>query len=275
MRKGDGSKLTCLDRDGNAVADLLAKKGAKLHRVPKWLRCRVEVAERVATRAAVQLGVTTAAANEHVVESTGPDGEKVTRLVRDSEGDVKAKVPKAKKQAAAEKDKGIAAKLGTLASAGAAPEGSSAAALVSSKSKGTSAVPDGRKTAEARRTKAIVQGAGKATTSFAAGASSTVAPWAQPTREWLDREGRLLTAAATEANFAFLQPLATSTACSTSEGAEPRETLHWSSVAPANEAKPLLRPLRASRSSCTESTAKRAKLDIAKLIGRKSTNSVQ
>ena len=113
-----------------------------------------------------------------------------------------------------------------------------------------------------------MQEAGKAITSFAAGASSTVAPWTQPTREWLNREGRLLTAAATEANFAFLQPPATSTACSSSEGAEARETLHWSPAAPTNEAIPLLRPKRASRSSCTESTAKRAKLDIAKLIGR-------
>ena len=34
-RKGDGSKLTKTDREGNAAADLLAKRGANCHRIPK------------------------------------------------------------------------------------------------------------------------------------------------------------------------------------------------------------------------------------------------
>ena len=55
VRKGDGSKLTPLDRSGNSVADELAKRGARTHRVPKWIRDKVELTELVALRAAVQL----------------------------------------------------------------------------------------------------------------------------------------------------------------------------------------------------------------------------
>ena len=63
-RKSDDTKLTHADRHGNNLADLIAKKGAKLHRVPWHIRSDVEVAERVALRAAIQLGITTHAANK-------------------------------------------------------------------------------------------------------------------------------------------------------------------------------------------------------------------
>ena len=59
--------MTKEHRQGNAEADKLAKAGAATHRVPHWLRKRAEVSDRVATRAALQLGVTTLADNEHPV----------------------------------------------------------------------------------------------------------------------------------------------------------------------------------------------------------------
>ena len=64
----------------------MAKKGAKLYRVPARARFQVETAERVALRAAIQLGVTTLAANEHPTEPLGADGDiKITKN-RDSQG---------------------------------------------------------------------------------------------------------------------------------------------------------------------------------------------
>ena len=43
-REGNGSKLTTRDRTGNDIADEFAKKGAKLDRVPKWIKDKVEQA---------------------------------------------------------------------------------------------------------------------------------------------------------------------------------------------------------------------------------------
>ena len=85
-RKSDGAKLTEEDRLGNAEADLLAKKGANTHRLPRWLRLRVETAERVALRAALQLGITTHAANNVVTAEYKADGTVGSRTLRDSSG---------------------------------------------------------------------------------------------------------------------------------------------------------------------------------------------
>ena len=90
VRKGDGSKLSAGDRTGNAEADLLAKRGAKLHRIPKWIRDKVELAELVATRAALQLGVTTEAANNHGIVELDSEGTARTKTHRDSDGNPKA-----------------------------------------------------------------------------------------------------------------------------------------------------------------------------------------
>ena len=66
---------------------MLAKKGAKTHRVPKWLRTKIETAERVALRAALQLGVTTHAANNVTIAEIKDDGNVVNRTFRDSNGE--------------------------------------------------------------------------------------------------------------------------------------------------------------------------------------------
>ena len=89
-RKSDGTKLTLSDRHGNDVADELAKKGAKLHRVPWHVRNNMEIAERVALRAALQLGVTTHAANNVAEVVFKPDGTSSTSKTRDSNGDPKS-----------------------------------------------------------------------------------------------------------------------------------------------------------------------------------------
>ena len=100
-RKGDRTKLTAEDRKGNELADALAKKGARLHRVPRAARNKLEVAERVALRAALQLGITTKAANATEEVHFSEDGKSIIRLVRDSNGDPKAA---AKKKAATEQE---------------------------------------------------------------------------------------------------------------------------------------------------------------------------
>ena len=85
-RKGDGSKLTAADRKGNDLADSMAKKGAKPHRVPARIRSELEVAERVALRAALQLGITTNAANNVPETIFKPDGSSSIKMARDSNG---------------------------------------------------------------------------------------------------------------------------------------------------------------------------------------------
>ena len=89
-RKGDGSRLSEADRRGNQLADELAKKGAKTHRMPLRVRNDLEVAERVALRAALQLGVTTKMANATKETVINEDGTTTTKLLRDSEGAPKA-----------------------------------------------------------------------------------------------------------------------------------------------------------------------------------------
>jgi hypothetical protein len=86
IRKGNGAKLTETDRKGNAEADRLAKVGANSHRVPKATRRWALTADRAALRAALQLGITTHAANNHPVETIAPCGKVTTSTARDSEG---------------------------------------------------------------------------------------------------------------------------------------------------------------------------------------------
>jgi len=75
-----------MDRNGNGQADLQAKAGAKSHRVPSDTRRKVEVAEAVAFRAALELGVTTYAANNHETQSVATCGKVVTSFSRDCDG---------------------------------------------------------------------------------------------------------------------------------------------------------------------------------------------
>ena len=96
-RKGDNTRLTETDRMGNDCADALAKKGAAIHRMPHRERMKVATAERVALRAAIQLGVTTVAANNVPQEFTKPDGTIGTRMLRDSDGLKVFKAPSEKK----------------------------------------------------------------------------------------------------------------------------------------------------------------------------------
>ena len=90
-RKGNGEQLTEQARSGNDAADKLAKKGARSHGVPGWKQAQLKTAERVALRAAMRLGVTTWAANNHQQEVTKPDGTTDTITLRDCEGIAKAK----------------------------------------------------------------------------------------------------------------------------------------------------------------------------------------
>ena len=99
-RKGDGTRLTPEDRLGNAAADLLAKQGARLHRVPEHIRQKVATAERVALRAALQLGVTTNAANNVKQLCRNSDGTIGYTVLRDSKG-----VPKPSRHKEAAPDK--------------------------------------------------------------------------------------------------------------------------------------------------------------------------
>ena len=120
VRKGTDTRLTKGDRDGNAAADELAKRGAKLHRVPSWVRKKVETTELVALRAALQLGVTTAAANEQTEEYTDSKGLVCHRKRRDSDGDPKAGALKkqAKAQSAVEQTELTEGAVATTAQAG-------------------------------------------------------------------------------------------------------------------------------------------------------------
>ena len=63
----------------------MAKKGAKGHRVPSWLRKKLEVAEKVALRAAIQLGTSTHAANNHEVETVINGDKTIKKKFRDND----------------------------------------------------------------------------------------------------------------------------------------------------------------------------------------------
>jgi len=84
--KGNGQRMTADDWKGNNLADVLAKKGAKTHRVKWQVRRAIDHAEDAALRAALQLGITTHAANNVQEISIKPDGSETVKLVRDSEG---------------------------------------------------------------------------------------------------------------------------------------------------------------------------------------------
>ena len=64
----------------------MAKKGAALHRVPHHMRVKVKTAERVAPRAALQLGITTEAANAHAISVQDEQGNIKQHLTRDCSG---------------------------------------------------------------------------------------------------------------------------------------------------------------------------------------------
>jgi len=70
VRKGNGARTTEIDRKRNNEADQLAKRGAKSHRVQKAACKSAEIITRVAHRAALQLGITTHAADNHRVAET-------------------------------------------------------------------------------------------------------------------------------------------------------------------------------------------------------------
>ena len=93
----NGQLLTHRDRQGNIIADLLAKKGAALNRVPAKHKRHVDLLDRVVNWACRQLAVNTWAANNHPTTIEGPDGPTtVTR--RDSSGLPACKRPAKRKE---------------------------------------------------------------------------------------------------------------------------------------------------------------------------------
>jgi hypothetical protein len=84
VRLGNGDLLTTRDRYGNSVADQLAKRGAALHRLPKYaIRQRNEV-QAASLFAAARLGVVTHAANNIEEQYTDDKGKLRTRIIRDA-----------------------------------------------------------------------------------------------------------------------------------------------------------------------------------------------
>ena len=92
--KGNGQCMTADDWRGNNLADVLAKKGAKIYWVKWHTRRIIDYAEDTALKAALQLGITTHAANNVQVTSYKPDGTEVVRVTRDSAGLPRHKIRK-------------------------------------------------------------------------------------------------------------------------------------------------------------------------------------
>ena len=82
-RLSNGQFLREVDRMGNMQADLLAKKGAELHRVPVAVRQKIRDREDAVRFFAARLGIVTHAANHHTAHDSAC-GVSVPR--RDSDG---------------------------------------------------------------------------------------------------------------------------------------------------------------------------------------------
>ena len=267
-RKSDGAKLTKEDRDGNAEADKLAKMGAGTQRIPRWLREKVAVCERVATRAALQLGITTQAANEHPVVCDDGKGGWRTRLTRDSEGDPKAKAAKNlskrfKTDAKAEKTvvstaEGKTRSRTTTKAEKTCDDNTEAASEIGVKRKRAT-----NSTTNSKRLRTWLAGIAKGE------------PATPVTQQWLVREGAKLSAAAQEDTFSSF--LVTPSTCEQEDlgkspssecSGEQRRTSSTTSPSERLCAAPALRtrPTRSQAGSISDEV-KRTKLDMLKLIG--------
>ena len=100
-----GISQTTTSRAATLQTSLLSKS----HRVPWWVRKAVQINDAVALRAAVQLGITTKAANEHVTIKLDASGNAVGTKVRDSEGCTQAKRKSVKRKRGSTTKEGEAA----------------------------------------------------------------------------------------------------------------------------------------------------------------------
>ena len=245
VRKGDGARLTAKDREGNDVADGLAKKGAALHRVPLHVRTKVKTAERVALRAALQLGVTTEAANSHAVSSLDSTGQVKWRLTRDCSGDssCRKKPSDEKTQSGAAVQKSRNGKVKSCTPK-AATERIATKENKVRKSRGK------RKQPRAVRRKCDASSAAHSGTK-------------SPTKEWLAAQGKLLTEAAAADEFQFL---ATVQDNAETESTQPSAFLR-SILTTDRDWETRSRPCRAKAKAGAASAEKQAKKDVLRLIG--------
>ena len=284
VKKGDGSRLSTEDRAGNAEADMLAKRGAKDHRIPKWMRDKVELAELVATRAALQLGVTTEAANNHGVLEMGKDGTARTKLHRDSEGNPKAsslrKLEKETKkgeepaEGAAHGEKRAKAKAKESASNGAAIK--VLRKLVSGRSRRTTVHGYQGKRAADRRLKqcgAEAQGMWLKKEGSLLYERSLSCKAVNPTLEWLKKQGSLLSEAANEVSPSFLR--LDHTSVSLPAQVTPVEKLPSCETKIAVVSTARDRPKRARLSNCTASTSRKLLQSVQDLLAPKGASAVQ
>ena len=199
VRKSDGSRLSLRDREGNAAADALAKRSAKLQRIPKWLRQKVELSELVATRAAIQLGITIEAANNHTIVDTDCNGVLHSKKCRDSEGDPKAVLIK---EAAKKADKARATncELAKENKKDVTAERATDSKLEDWTSNGTAQSKSRRATVYGYKGKRAIVKRLKEWCKDVKATSHT-----QPTTEWLRREGSKLAVAASSENFSSLR----------------------------------------------------------------------
>ena len=83
-RRSDGKRLTVLDWRANRLVDGLAKQEARERLMPSAVEKLLESGVAAVRHAAVQLGRVTHAANNHPSHEVGPDGQQVTKLLRDA-----------------------------------------------------------------------------------------------------------------------------------------------------------------------------------------------
>ena len=249
-RKGNGVKLTTLDRRGNNEADRLAKKGARSHAVPLWKQAQFKTAERVALRAALQLGVTTFAANNHPREVLKLDGTSGLVITRDCEGLAKAKRPRSAKAASVE---------------------SPLASLSDKYEKVAPPAIEVDKVAPPA-TKATLKGKCKATKKRRPSAGkpqfTKLGTLVQPTKQFLQREALNLTEAATASREGFLALSETvRTASCAPEGSTAKVGVRVATS--KDERATVTRPTKTKAGTSASITARKATESIAALLGGK------
>ena len=258
-RKGDGAKISLLDREGNDIADGQAKKGAKTHRVAAWVCKKAETADRVALRAAAQLGITTPAANEHTEVTVQPDGTETKRIYCDSDGNPKAGTLKKSRR---NKEKAHELRSRTEAKRGQAePKTEGSHTAESCAAVGEAATGKLRKTSSARHSSA------KTLRAFISDDASRTRR-TKPRVQFLVREGPTFPEAATPARFAF-QTAGSSRGVGDCPVILAREPRLLDSIACASEELRLrYRPLRETRDTHSWGSAKRTTESILKLLQR-------
>ena len=185
----------------------------------------------------MQLGVTTAAANNHVISSTSSDNTVMTKKIRDNDGDPKAAA------------KRRAVKLAKVELPVAVP---SSPAVVTTEPE--SAVENLPRVTRSRNTTVYGKFKGKA--------AAVVSP-TPPTAEWLQREGAKLACAAASPQTCFLQSQTCTPSSSTDETAESTVLL---TVASDEKSLALSRPTRAKYSAPSCSEKRRCGTSIFELL---------